>query len=449
MARGRPRLDPDIKQQHVLEAQRRYNEKNMAKRREAARLGMQRKLQVELSQQRAATVTRKRTSRSSTVLSLQSGPYEVLTQVDVPAASRKTAWAAPVYAPTRASGLTTPEATTFRRVHAIKKTAQGVHASARSAKFGESTYSSSMSFLCSPNIVPDPDETKLVHHQGPLYAIVCKEWKGVATSEAARDQKMREYPHAYTWQAGSYNELHRRWVLDCTEYHDHTGEYTPPGPFIPLSPESSPPSSPPSRSASTATTAPPSASPSNLRLSKEELTELANFRPPGVPLSPERAKQQFMRVLGPDAVAPWRTNPLQPGRVPGTGQTRTRAVKADKGFFAVPAPQHDGDAPKTRPGSVKINGSIAFISPTSTDSRQREPILPEVAAVTPLRDSAEEGLQASPAAPPMFAVSGHNRVFQDRARALAAWKSTPGSDLIVLRDEKDVMDFLTQGIAQI
>ncbi|KAJ6493464.1 hypothetical protein C8R45DRAFT_989853 [Mycena sanguinolenta] len=41
MPRGRPRLDPDTKLQHVQESRRRYEEKNAAQRREAARLRMQ------------------------------------------------------------------------------------------------------------------------------------------------------------------------------------------------------------------------------------------------------------------------------------------------------------------------------------------------------------------------------------------------------------------------
>ncbi|KAJ6546008.1 hypothetical protein DFH09DRAFT_1087969 [Mycena vulgaris] len=42
MAPVRPRLDPDVKLQHIQDSQRRYNQKNAAKRLEAARLRMQR-----------------------------------------------------------------------------------------------------------------------------------------------------------------------------------------------------------------------------------------------------------------------------------------------------------------------------------------------------------------------------------------------------------------------
>jgi hypothetical protein len=41
----------------------------------------------------------------------------------------------------------------------------------------------------------------------------------------------------------------------------------------------------------------------NNKLTRDELQFLANSRPPPVPLSPQRARQQFERVLGADAVA--------------------------------------------------------------------------------------------------------------------------------------------------
>ncbi|KAJ6458461.1 hypothetical protein C8R45DRAFT_1031698, partial [Mycena sanguinolenta] len=43
MPRGRPRLPAEVKQEHVLRSRKQYEEKNAEKRREAARLRMQRK----------------------------------------------------------------------------------------------------------------------------------------------------------------------------------------------------------------------------------------------------------------------------------------------------------------------------------------------------------------------------------------------------------------------
>ncbi|KAJ7612800.1 hypothetical protein DFH06DRAFT_1147074 [Mycena polygramma] len=179
-----------------------------------------------------------------------------------------------------------------------------------------------------------------------------------ALSSASREQMLRKYPRARTWEAPSWREMDRMWNFDCTEYHYHHGEHPlgaahlsnpsplpsaapppyaspkrsgrPPSSSSAPSPRTSPikasqtalallPTSPPasptkgapssasapiSRSTSAAPSSPTKGSRNGLKLGKDELAYLAAFRPRPGPISLQRLNQQFARVLGPRAVAP-------------------------------------------------------------------------------------------------------------------------------------------------
>ncbi|KAJ7866707.1 hypothetical protein B0H13DRAFT_1897948 [Mycena leptocephala] len=254
-------------------------------------------------------------------------------------------------------------------------------------------------------------------------------------------------------------QLRSHVTLQCTEYHHHKEASTPQG-FVPLSPESTPPSSPSDLTASTpprtpspaAASAsikkpnqeradniartlpegvgrgvvphlasprplpvpmtprraePKAAGPPNARLLREELDFLAATRPPPVPISPERLRQQFVRVLGAEAARP-------------------------------PAAKASGASSPKKTRAPEATGVKA----------RRDPYCPPPDnALYPLRaptvvvDAGE-----SAGDPLMYAVSGQNRIFHDRNRALAAFKSKPGADLIFSRDEDEVFGFLAEGV---
>jgi hypothetical protein len=169
---------------------------------------------------------------------------------------------------------------------------------------------------------------------------------------ASRDRKLAQYPHAFLWEASTWADFDRMWTLQCTEYHYHK-EALAGQEFMPLSPASTPPSSPSELTASTPprTPSPELASATTKRtnqerandlprtlaegvkmdlvphlagprpfpvpmtprctaprdkfkLSREELDFLAATRPPPVPTSPQRLRQQFVHVLGPEAARP-------------------------------------------------------------------------------------------------------------------------------------------------
>ncbi|KAJ7300358.1 hypothetical protein DFH08DRAFT_828531 [Mycena albidolilacea] len=172
--------------------------------------------------------------------------------------------------------------------------------------------------LCTPEYIPDASHEDRWAHPGPFYAVVSKEWVGAVTSRTSLSRMLKRYPGARTWQAAPWPTFERMWNLDCTEYHEHGGDLAP---FIPITPDSSPPSSPSSlsdsvasRQSSTTSSAllsprhtpilspPPSPGKSQAKLTKDELALLASFRPGPGPISPQRLKQQFERILGPRAV---------------------------------------------------------------------------------------------------------------------------------------------------
>ncbi|KAJ7872563.1 hypothetical protein B0H13DRAFT_1895347 [Mycena leptocephala] len=152
---------------------------------------------------------------------------------------------------------------------------------------------------------------------------------------------------------------------------------------------------------------PKAAGPPNARLLREELDFLAATRPPPVPISPERLRQQFVRVLGAEAARP-------------------------------PAAKASGASSPKKTRAPEATGVKA----------RRDPYCPPPDnALYPLRaptvvvDAGE-----SAGDPLMYAVSGQNRIFHDRNRALAAFKSKPGADLIFSRDEDEVFGFLAEGV---
>ncbi|KAJ7832584.1 hypothetical protein B0H13DRAFT_2370876 [Mycena leptocephala] len=322
-----------------------------------------------------------------------------------------------------------------------------------------------MSFLCTPIYLPDPGHEDRMSHQGPFYAIFCDEWRGCVTSRASRDRKLAQYPHASAWETSTWANFDRMWTLQCTEYHHHKEASTPQG-FVPLSPESTPPSSPSDLTASTppCTPSPAAASasikkpnqeradniartlpegvgrgvvphlasprplpvpmtprraepkaagPHNARLLREELDFLAATRPPPVPISPERLRQQFIRVLGAEAARP-------------------------------PAAKASGaSSPKKTRRSEATGAATPIARPPTTlfIPRPHQQSYPRHLAGVQVVDAGE-----SAGDPLMYAVSGQNRIFHDRNRALAAFKSKPGADLIFSRDEDEVFGFLAEGV---
>jgi hypothetical protein len=168
-----------------------------------------------------------------------------------------------------------------------------------------------------------------------------------------------KFPDASTFEANTWEEMKVAWDDYFIELHDYEENDNEPAArlFTPSPPASpSPPSSPTDSTASR--TLSPSPSPANevrqiaakarrlahidgfmaeeaqaadkaranSKLTRDELEFLANNRLPPVPLSPQRARQQFHRVLGADAVA-----------------AALASIAAGDGPAALPSAAGDGD----------------------------------------------------------------------------------------------------------
>ncbi|KAJ7857277.1 hypothetical protein B0H14DRAFT_3447978 [Mycena olivaceomarginata] len=313
--------------------------------------------------------------------------------------------------------------------------------------------------LCVPQYMPDLGHEDRYKHPGPFHAVVCKEWRDVVTSKCVflLFGVVLELPtvvqgiprpddgaisHAYTWQATSWWTFDRKWTLDCREYHEHEGE-SPTGPATPDSTEPSSPSTPTESTTSRAPSpaAPPSPSPrcdgehnkvrAAEKLSKQQLAHLANFRPGPGPISAACLREQFARVLGPQAVVL--------GKMPTVGpQKRETTLLAHEVANVLRA---GGKVTLTANGPkiVMPQGSREAEQGRNNLSTQRRK------AVEGFVEWTQENRDQGPTAV-MYAVSGNQCIFQNRDHAMAVLKRSPGAELLFTSDEDELFEFLAKDL---
>ncbi|KAJ7923732.1 hypothetical protein B0H13DRAFT_1864540 [Mycena leptocephala] len=233
-----------------------------------------------------------------------------------------------------------------------------------------------MPSLCVPIYAPDPGDEDKAQHTGGFYAIVSHRWKGVVTSKDTLRRALLKFPDGSTFEAKTWEEITAAWDDYFLEQDESDNE--------PVARSCSPPPSPspPSTPTDLAVSRTPSPSPSptndeisqiaaearrlahidgfmaeeaqaaadkaraNNKLTRDELQFLANNRPPPVPLSPQRARQQFERVLGADAVATALASiavapaPVAAGNGDNDGPPR---LEYSDGRPATPTPPGNGD----------------------------------------------------------------------------------------------------------
>ncbi|KAJ7777821.1 hypothetical protein DFH07DRAFT_766057 [Mycena maculata] len=542
MPRGRPRLDADVKHQHVQESRKRYEEQNSEKRREDARLRMQRKrAQIAAAdfhtrlkyRERSASHSEKYRDRKSVeerkercarnAVNKQARRLEEeQLRRDHKAIDKPQQRKAPIAirgvplkaAKWRAASPATPTPTPRRHATIPALVAEGKDDPSEDNSNEESTphrleapvwpirasqpvqcqwchaedccgcacmcdessewiqhegghffptcekcellLSLSMStpygvLLCTPKYKPDPGHEDRLKHTGGFFAIDCDDWKGVMTSEETYLKMKENYPDVSTFYAPTWFLFHKHWVLECTEYHNHEIRVPQQRPVTPSSsPPSSPPSSPSTLSESTVSRAPsptpaPSSEPTKKAmktrhklksvtpkgeqvvkgdshgLSKEDLAHLAAFRPPPVPLSPERANQQFARTLGPKALI--RDDPR-------------RAIHAAPMLYAVEG--HRRFFQKRDQAILCLKGTPGAELAFSRDVSELFDFLASIA------DEKTQWRERAPvkATNTLYGVSGHKRVFIGRDRAVAVLTHTPGAELVFSSDEDEFWDLL-------
>ncbi|KAJ7803420.1 hypothetical protein B0H14DRAFT_2613364 [Mycena olivaceomarginata] len=447
MPRGRPRLDTDLKQQHLQDSRKRYEERNVEMRREAANsqtgehcgLGLlhtveyrndaaassarhrDRKRSQEREERRTANAVKKRASLITltpaprcTVPPLNNGHLtaEDLDDSSTDEEPNEDRARCPLEVPMWPMRAAHP-----KRCPRFEEAALGAPACASVSRLdrarrdffpmckyckGEDCPGCACPpypgiLLCTPIYhQPDPGHEDRWTHPGPFYAVVSEEWRGVVTS---MPRPGCGSTGCGTWTAQSTittKESTRRALrrpsqapplsIDANRFYDLASTLT----FIAHN-------CVPRQGQFSRRNAPRNAP----KMTKDELDFLASSRPMQGPISPQRLNQQFVIVPNPQV-------PI--GKAP--------ACKA----------------------AARIRAWLRTMSrPLSGwEARSHSPTEHEVV---------EEIIDAHGSTAVMYAVSGHNRVFQNRNRAMAVLQRTPGADLLFTRDENQLFECLAEEVA--
>ncbi|KAJ7752161.1 hypothetical protein B0H16DRAFT_1460130 [Mycena metata] len=256
------------------------------------------------------------------------------------------------------------------------------------------------------------ENMNLEGYAGTFYAVLTDDWQGFAISKLKMQRSIfaslkTRFLRATTWSAEGWSSFKTKWYSTPPSSPSSTvlSVSRSPSPSecsisrSPSPPSSTPHSNSPSPSPSTTESFTSPASPPRITdvLTREELAELAAFRPGPGPISPRRLQQQFVRVLGPEAATPPNYNN-----------------------------EDDGDVPPRKP-SRRMRHGVEQPEPVQTyhDAAHSPPCQAHVHA--------------------FYAVSGLNCVFRNRERAIAAWRATPDADFFFNDDEDAVWEFLRGG----
>ncbi|KAJ7304693.1 hypothetical protein DFH08DRAFT_903250 [Mycena albidolilacea] len=266
--------------------------------------------------------------------------------------------------------------------------------------------------LCIPIYSPDAGHEDRDTHTGRFFAVVHENFKGVVTSEASLTRTLTKYPGARTFNASTWSEFDRRWTLNCTEYHEHQGETHEVRARHNLRVRQQRRNEEHHFKLVALAEAIRVEEEEEKRV-KEEMDYLAATRPPPVPLSPQRARQLFDRVLGAGAGTPpfalWK------------GLSR-------------PIASVDAE-PATMPGPPQTPPSAETLLEEAHRRTSRLQGLPAYSDVQVSREGEAPGLYA-------VHTGSYNRVFNDRARAVEVLWGTPNAELVFIGDEQRLWQFL-------
>ncbi|KAJ6522139.1 hypothetical protein DFH09DRAFT_1330782 [Mycena vulgaris] len=496
MARGRPRLDPIVKQHNIRETRRRYEEKNASERREASHLRMQ--LQTSRCHRELEYLRTRKTSppscgglRKLSVQKKQAEHDEMLAEQAATKQARRT------------------DAEALRKKHKLARRSSPSPAPLFVAPPHHplERCPHCLGYDCIGCACMCPDSIEWFTHNGghfyptcelcgqecigcsypghedphkfagPFYAVISDEWKGAVTSSESLARALARFPGARTWNAQPWWTFQRLWVLDCTEYHLHHNEprikglnelvaaddlrlaqaataaaaipppSAPPPPYVSTT---TPASLGPARSIKAITAVPAPTTPK--KLTREEPEELAAMRPRAGPISPRRLDQQFARVLGAQAVVEAASLPATPvpassmfPHAPTSPTPRPHSSQPARSMVEGADFFHDFERPSTPPTPLRASRATPHPSTPPTTSG---PSRASRASRAPFNSSQSAAPRAQTAgqggAVLMYAVGGHNRLFRDRVRALATLQRSPGADLLFSENGDEVFDFLAE-----
>ncbi|KAJ7664007.1 hypothetical protein DFH06DRAFT_1324498 [Mycena polygramma] len=253
-------------------------------------------------------------------------------------------------------------------------------------------------FFCLPKYAPDPGhEDKQVHSNSTstqFFAIVAKQWRGVVTTEQTFKQMLICFPDARTFTASTWTALIDKWNEDCENNHHHDLEDS-----MSAIPGSDAPSS-----------APHPIMPSPLPPPHSPIKS----KPRRAVASPKKMETVVLQLPStPQPVTKLRIFPLTSPRGTSPSSTRTADPASLSSTHANHASAYVAAMFETLHGSKEA---------TAADKRDTDVVV------------------AAPSL--MYGVTGHNRVFRDRGRALAALKNTSGGELVFTYDENVIWEFV-------
>ncbi|KAJ7790242.1 hypothetical protein B0H14DRAFT_3501917 [Mycena olivaceomarginata] len=405
MPRGQPRLDPNVKTQNLAESRKRYGEKRKylcqaASNSERYAIGS---MHRSARKQRAADAvikkarTRKKVELHKKTQALPKSPPPVakpppklLPTVAKPPHRRR----AP--SPITPTPVSNAHATVGEQDNrSMDDESDEEHPErCQSGQHARTALSAALTVI-RRTAWPDPGHEDRWDHPGPFMWWFLRRRSGGESSLQARSR-------------ADEAEL---WTMDCNEYHNHEGEQPAPEgqntlrdagiqcPFFSIhshrihhlvSALPSPSSAPPTK------------------MSKEELAYLASSRPPPGPISKNRLTQQFARILGPQAVAPF--------VLPRTREEPRTTSPAGS------APTQPSPHPKSRR------------LPTRGLSSRHARVIP-LPDRTTLWRKIDAGARGSTLV--LYAISGRNRGSKTGA---VPWRLAghPGADLLFTRNEDEL-----------
>ncbi|KAJ6601657.1 hypothetical protein B0H10DRAFT_2318204 [Mycena sp. CBHHK59/15] len=249
MAPGRARLDPDVKREHVVEARRRYEEKD----RDSHSIGW---VWVTSSGQICELLPRPQGDGKADAQALRK--KHTVAHALPPSSARKPP--ASVTLRPKTPGLSTsPEPIALAPLHDRLQRCPhcyddgcigcacmcpdsyewfkhaGGHFFPTCDGCGREcpgcSYQPSQSLLLNHADPPlrthlraGPWPRKPLELRGPFYAVIHREWKGAVTSLESLEKILERYPGAKVWQAEPWSMFQSLWNIDCTEYHYHPEE---------------------------------------------------------------------------------------------------------------------------------------------------------------------------------------------------------------------------------
>ncbi|KAJ6587574.1 hypothetical protein DFH09DRAFT_1074796 [Mycena vulgaris] len=307
--------------------------------------------------------------------------------------------------------------------------------------------------LCAPVYMPDPgDEDKQKHSASPngwFYGLVSGNLVGVVSSSETLQRILRDNPNAHYIKVNTWPRLLELWYLECREYHNHEDE-GPQTPMLAAQPQvwRWTPEYEARRDerkmllAELRYLGSEADAAHALRAAAPPAPELSVKAPHGTGLI-ELAYKAERLLLGDDEaeykLAEWE-------RTRRSGEMRGRLAELARQDLA------DGPAPHPEPvvisddddddgeaqGMTTIDGGVSIHDADAGAIAALEAQM-ENAAIT----DGEGGVTEL-----MYGVSGHNRIFHDRARAMAAFKKTPGADLLFTYEDAVVAAFIEDEAAQ-